>query len=158
MKFGSCTRAEAFRVGRTRRLRSMLKIEMRRYRCDILGITQVRCTGSGRNVWLSIYMVRIREKWEWSRFSLEQKNQDYIAAGNGRYQPVNPRIMVARCVAQHFNISVYSASLCTYISLQRGRDWFLYETSIWRSEKDIGGIEKKDVLIISGDWNANLKR
>lgn len=80
-----------------------LKMEMKRYRCDILGIAEMRWTGTGEMDGCSVIWSGDETKHEAGVGFL--LNKKAIGAMLG-YKPVSDRIIVARFQAQPFNISV----------------------------------------------------
>ena len=117
--------------------------EIEKYRCDILGIAEMRWTGlgeiNGREV------IRSGEKKEYSRgvgFLLSPRAKAALAG----YKPVNSRIMAARFKGKPLNISVVQVYAPTADCPEEEINDF-YE----KLEETITELPRKDNKIITGD-------
>ena len=126
----------------------LLRNEMKRFRYDIVGISEVRWTGKG-----------------------ETSNRDFIWSGEGKthvrgvgmllsdrarkaligYNPVNSRVITARFDAAPYKITVIHAYAPTMASSDEDIEAFY---SIL--EDALAKVHKKDIIIITGDWNAKI--
>ena len=126
----------------------LLKEEMKRYRCDILGLSEVRWTGAGEVNGCEMI---------WSGDETEhQRGVGFLLNSRARmallgYKPVNARMIVARFSGQPFNISVIQVYAPTTDSTEEEIEQF-YENL----DDCLKQIPKKDVRVIMGDWNAKI--
>jgi hypothetical protein len=126
----------------------LLRNEMKRFRYDILGISEVRWTGKG-----------------------ETSNRDFIWSGEENthtrgvglllndkarkaligYNPISSRVITARFNATPFKLTVVHAYAPTSASSDEEIDAFYNSL-----EDTLSKIHKKDIIIITGDWNAKV--
>ncbi|CAF3402770.1 unnamed protein product [Rotaria sp. Silwood1] len=126
----------------------LLRNEMKRYSYDVIGISEVRWTGKG-----------------------ETTNGDFIWCGNDNthnkgvgmllstrarkalmsYNPINPRLITARFKATPFNITIINVYAPTSDATENDIEAFYSNL-----EDAIGKTPKKDILILTGDWNAKV--
>ena len=126
----------------------LLNMEMERYRCDILGIAEMRCTGAGEMDGCSVIWSGDETKHEAGVGFLLNKKARGAMLG---YKPVSDRIIVARFQAQPFNISVIQIYAPTSDSTQEEVDTFYGSLLQTMTE-----ISRRDILVIGGDWNAKV--
>ncbi|CAF0874075.1 unnamed protein product [Adineta steineri] len=126
----------------------LLRNEMKRYKYDIIGISEVRWTGQG-----------------------ETSNGDFIWCGESNthtkgvgmllsvkarkallsYNPINSRLITARFTATPFNLTVINVYAPTSEASMDDMEKF-YDNL----EEAVANTPKKDILIITGDWNAKV--
>lgn len=126
----------------------LLKTEMKRYRCDILGLAEMRWTGSGEIAGGEVIWSGDEKKHEAGVGFLLSKRARQALLG---YRPVNARIMVARFEANPFNISVIQVYATTADSSEEESELFYNDLT-----KTIQELPKRDIWIITGDWNAKI--
>ena len=126
----------------------LLREEMKAYRCDILGLSEMRWTGAGElNGGEVIWSGEEKEHYRGVGFLLSEKAKAALAG----YKSVNSRIIVARFNGQPLDISVIQAYAPTADSSEQEIDVF-YE----KLEQTLKELPKKDVKILLGDWNAKI--
>ena len=126
----------------------LLRNEMKRFRYDIIGISEVRWTGKG-----------------------ETLNRDIICSGEDKahvrgvgmllndkarkapigYNPVSSRIITARFDATPCKITVIYAYATTLASSDED-----IETFYNILEDTLAEVHKKDIIVITDDWNAKI--
>ena len=126
----------------------LLRNEMKRYKHDVVGITEVRWMGKG-----------------------ETSNGDFIWSGEDNthtkgvgmllsikprkalmgYNPINSRLITARFNAAPFNITIINVYAPT---AEAAEDEI--ETFYDNLEDAMARTPKKDMLIITGDWNVKV--
>lgn len=126
----------------------LLKEEMKRYRWDILGLSEVRWTGSGEVNGCEMI---------WSGDDTEhQRGVGFLLSSRARmallgYKPVNSRMIVARFSGQPFNVSVIQVYAPTADKTEEEIEQF-YENL----DDIMKQLPKKDIKVIMGDWNAKI--
>ncbi|CAF3366853.1 unnamed protein product [Rotaria sp. Silwood2] len=126
----------------------LLRHEMNRYRYDIIGISEVRWTGKreiprGDFIWSGENSNHIRGVG----ILLSTKAKKSLMS----YNPINSRIIMARFNATPFNVTIIHAYAPTSDSSEDD-----IETFYNCVEEAIEKVPKKDVIIITGDWNAKV--
>src|SRR6218665_1611296 len=126
----------------------LLQEEMRRYRCDILGISEMRLTQSDE-------LEGGNTIWSWHEHN-HKEGVGFILSNKAKrallgYKPVNERILIARFQAQPFNIAAIQVYAPTSESSDEEIENF-YNDLI----ETIKEVPTKDVIIIGGDWNAKI--
>jgi hypothetical protein len=126
----------------------MLQQEMKRYRCDVLGVAEMRWTKSGeiRNGEI-IWSGKDTRREAGVGFLLSRRARESLLG----YMPVNERIIMARFAAVPFNTSVIQVYAPTSDSTDDVIDQFYHDL-----KSTIQNVPKQDVLIIGGDWNASI--
>jgi hypothetical protein len=126
----------------------LLRNEMKRYRYDVIGISEVRWTGKGETA---------NGDFIWSgENNVHNRGVAMLLSTRARkalvvYNPINSRLITARFTATPFNttiINVYAP-----ISDASGEDMEAFYDDL---EHAITKTSKKDILIITGDWNAKV--
>ena len=126
----------------------LLRNEMERFRYDIVGISEVRWTGKGETS---------NRDFIWSREGKTHVRGVGMLLGNRarkslvRYNPVNSRVIMARFDAAPYKITVIHAYAPTMVSSDEDIEAFY---SIL--EGVLAKVHKKDIIIITGDWNAKI--
>ncbi|CAF4143408.1 unnamed protein product, partial [Rotaria magnacalcarata] len=126
----------------------LLRHEMNRYRYDIIGISEVRWTGKGETsrgdfIWSGENNNHIRGVG----ILLSTKAKKSLMS----YNPINSRIITARFNATPFNVTIIHVYAPTSDSSEDEIETF-YDCV----EETIIKAPKKDVIIITGDWNAKV--
>ncbi|CAM4977717.1 unnamed protein product [Rotaria socialis] len=126
----------------------LLRHEMNRYRYDIIGISEVRWTGKGETsrgdfIWSGENNNHIRGVG----ILLSTKAKKSLMS----YNPINSRIIMARFNATPFNVTIIHVYAPTSDSSEDEIETF-YDCV----EETITKTPKKDVIIITGDWNAKV--
>ena len=126
----------------------LLRHEMKRFRYDIIGISEVRWTGKGETsnadfIWSGEDNTHVRGVG----LLLSMKARKALIG----YNPINSRIITARFNAAPFKITVLHAYAPTSACSDEDIEAF-YNIL----EDTLDKIHKKDVLIITGDWNAKV--
>ena len=126
----------------------LLRNEMKRYRYDVIGISEVRWTGKGETT---------NGDFIWSGESnTHTKGVGMLLSGKARkallsYNPINSRLITARFAATPFNITVINVYAPTSEASTEDMEAF-YDNL----EQVVAKTSKKDILIITGDWNAKV--
>ena len=121
---------------------------MERYKCDILGLAEVRWTGQGEiNGGEVIWSGEDKEHARGVGFYLSKRARGAMIG----YYPVSPRIMAARFRGSPFDIAVVQIYAPTADSTEEDIEHF-YE----QLEDTMAAIPRKDVKYIIGDWNAKV--
>ena len=126
----------------------LLKLEMSRYKCDILGISEMRWskegeTPDGHTIWSGL-----PDKHEAGvGFLLSTRAKKALL----RYRPVNARIIMAQFSGQPRNITVIHA----YAPTTDAKD-DVVEEFYTKLNEIIKETNRKDILIVTGDWNAKI--
>ncbi|CAF2053541.1 unnamed protein product [Rotaria magnacalcarata] len=126
----------------------LLRYEMKRFRYDIIGISEVRWTGKGETsngdfIWSVEDSTHVRG----AGLLLSMKVRKALIG----YNPVSSRIITARFNAAPFKITGVHASAPTSACTDEGIEAF-YNIL----EDTLDKIHKKDVLIITGNWSAKV--
>ena len=126
----------------------LLRNEMRRFRYDIIGISEVRWTGKGETsdgdfIWSGEEKLHMRGVG----FLLSAKAKRALTG----YNPVSSRIISARFEAVPFNITVIH--VCAPTSASSDEDIEAFYSDI---EDTLAKTGKHDVIILTGDWNAKV--
>lgn len=126
----------------------LLREELKNYKYDVIGISEVRWTGQGET----------REKdFIWSGKENEHSGGvGMLLSPRARRSligcsPVNSRIITARFKAQPTNLTIIQVYAPTSASTEEEIDEFYNDI-----EKVIKDIPKKDLMILTGDWNAKV--
>ena len=126
----------------------LLREEMKNYQWDILGLSEVRWTKSGEINGAEMIWAGHEERHENGvGFLLSQKARKSLLG----YNPVSPRVIVARFSAKPFNISVIQVYAATSMSSEEEINDFYGEL-----EEVLNDSPKKDIKVIMGDWNAKV--
>src|ERR1700733_9163342 len=126
----------------------LLQEEMSRYRCDILGISEMRWTLAGEMEGGKILWSGGEPRHEAGvGFLLSNRERDALLG----YKPVNARIIVARFGAQPCNITVIQVYAPTAASTEEDIEAFYKKLT-----SEIEEVNKQDILILEGDWNAKV--
>lgn len=126
----------------------LLEAEMARYRCDILGISEMRWTKAGETKGGRVIWSGEPDKHEAGVGFLLNKKAKAALMG---YKPVSSRMMVARFGGQPFNITIIQVYAPTSESTDEEiEDFYTKLTEL------VEEVPVKDVLIMSGDWNAKV--
>ena len=126
----------------------LLTHEMKRFRYDIIGISEVRWTGKGETlngdfIWSGEDNTHVRE----IGLLLNTKARKALIL----YNPTSSRIITARFNAAPFKITVVHAYAPTSACSDEEIEAF-YNTL----ENALATVHRKDILIITGDWNAKV--
>ncbi|CAF2091543.1 unnamed protein product [Rotaria magnacalcarata] len=134
----------------------LLRNEMKRFRYDIIGISEVRWTGKD--------LVSDFSTWEtpngdfiWSgEESSHMRGVGFLLSTQAKkaligYNPISSRIISARFDAAPFKISVIHVYAPTSSSSEEDIDAFYNDI-----EEALTKTDKKDILILTGDWNAKI--
>ena len=126
----------------------LLRNEMKRFRYDIVGISEVRWTGKGETpsgdfIWSG------EESTHTRGVGLLLSNQAKKALIG--YNPISSRIITARFNASPFKITLIHVYAPTSSSSEDDIEAFYSDIDEVLSETD-----KKDFLILTGDWNAKI--
>jgi hypothetical protein len=118
------------------------------YKCDILGLAEMRWTGVGElNGGEVIWSGEEKNHVKGVGFLLSKRAKDAMLG----YNPVNSRIIVARFNGAPLNIAVVQVYAPTSDSTEEE-----IETFYGQLEHTIEDLPKKDVKIVIGDWNAKV--
>ena len=125
--------------------------ELSRYQWDILGLSEVRWTGSGETtteeghkIW---YSGDEKKHQHGVGFIVNKEKINCIIS----CRPVNNRIISLRVGAQPLNLTIIQVYAPT--SDYEDEDIELFYNEL---EECIKGVPKKDILIVMGDWNARI--
>ncbi|CAF0805508.1 unnamed protein product [Adineta ricciae] len=126
----------------------LLRNEMKRFTYDIIGISEVRWTGKGETpngdfIWSGEETVHMRGVG----FLLSAQAKKALIG----YNPISPRIISARFDATPFKITVIHVYAPTSASSEEDIEAFYSDI-----EKVISKTDKKDIIIMTGDWNAKI--
>ena len=126
----------------------LLRNEMRRFRYDIIGISEVRWTGKGETpagdfIWSGEEKLHMRGVG----FLLSAQAKNALLG----YNPISPRVILARFAAVPFDITVIHVYAPTSSSSDEDVEAFYSDI-----ENAIAKTGKKDVIILTGDWNAKV--
>ena len=121
---------------------------MKNYQWDIFGFSEVRWTKSGEINGAKMIWAGHEERHENGvGFILSQKGGKSLLG----YNPVSPRLIVARFLAKPLNISVIQVYAPTSMSSEEDINDFYGEL-----EEVLNDSQKKDTKVIMGDWNAKV--
>ena len=127
--------------------------EADKYQVDVLGLVEHRWAGSGHFTPSSggklIYSGRERSGQSGVAIYLSKSATKSLLG----YKPVNDRILTIRLQGQAKNITLIQAYAPTSASTEEELESF-YNTL----QKEVDSKERKDILIISGDFNAKVGR
>ncbi len=126
----------------------LLRNEMKRFRYDIIGISEVRWTGKGETpqgdfIWSGEETSHIRGV----DLLLSKQAQKALIG----YNPISSRIISARFDATPFKISVIHVYAPTSSSSEEEIEAF-YD----HIEDTLAKTDKKEIIILTGDWNAKI--
>ena len=126
----------------------LLRNEMKRFRYDIIGISEVRWTGKGETpngdfIWSGEESSHIRGVG----FLLSAQAKKALIG----YNTISSRIISARFDAAPFKISVIHVYAPTSSSSEE--DIVAFYNDI---EEALTKTDKKDIIILTGDWNAKI--
>jgi exonuclease III len=121
---------------------------MKRFRYDIIGVSEVRWTGKGETpqgdfIWSGEETSHIRGVG----LLLSKQAQKALIG----YNPISSRIILARFDAAPFKISVIHVYAPTSSSSEEEIESFYNHV-----EDALAKADKKDVIILTGDWNAKI--
>ena len=126
----------------------ILKHEIERYNCDVLGLSEMRWTGQGElNNGEIIWSGEEKRHVRGVGFYLSNKAKRALMG----YNPVNPRIMAARFRGKPLNITVIQVYAPPAESSEEEIEEF-YE----KLEDTIAEVPRKDIKVVMGDWNAKV--
>ncbi|CAF2077579.1 unnamed protein product [Rotaria magnacalcarata] len=126
----------------------LLRNEMKRFRFDVVGISEVRWTGKGET---------LRDDFIWSgENTTHMKGVGLLLSTKAKkamigYNPISSRLISARFNATPFKITVIHVYAPTSASSEDEIEAF-YDNI----EKELSRTSKKDLIIITGDWNAKV--
>ena len=126
----------------------LLRNEMKRFRYDIIGISEVRWTGKGETP---------NGDFIWSgEESSHTRGVGFLLSTHAKkaligYNPISSRIISARFDAAPFKISVIHVYAPTSSSSEEDIEAFYNDI-----EEALTKTDKKDILILTGDWNAKV--
>jgi hypothetical protein len=126
----------------------LLRNEMKRFKYDIIGISEVRWTGKGETP---------NGDFIWSgEETLHTRGVGFLLSAQAKkaligYNPVSSRIISARFDAAPFKVSVIHVYAPTSSSSEEDIEAFYNDV-----EEAIAKTDKKDVIILTGDWNAKV--
>ncbi|CAM4929837.1 unnamed protein product [Rotaria socialis] len=126
----------------------LLRNEMKRFRFDVVGISEVRWTGKGETP---------RGDFIWSgENTTHTKGVGLLLSTKAKkamigYNPISSRLISVRFNATPFKITVIHVYALTSASSEDEIEAF-YENI----EKELSRTSKKDLIIITGDWNAKV--
>ena len=126
----------------------LLRNEMKRFRYDILGISEVRWTGKGELpngdfIWLGEETSHTRGVG----FLLNTQAKKALIG----YNPISSRIILARFDAVPFRITVIHVYAPTSASSDEDIEAFYNDV-----DETLAKTDKKDIIILTGDWNAKV--
>ena len=126
----------------------LLRNEMKRFKYDIIGISEVRWTGKGETsqgdfIWSGEETSHIRGVG----LLLSKQAQKALIG----YNPISSRIISARFDAAPFKITVIHVYAPTSSSSEEDIEAFYNHV-----EDALAKTDKKDVIILTGDWNAKI--
>jgi len=126
----------------------LLRNEMKRFKYDIIGISEVRWTGKGETpngdfIWSGEETSHMRGVG----FLLSTQAKKALIG----YNPISSRIISARFDAAPFKISVIHVYAPTSSSSEEDIEAFYNDIDDTLSKTD-----KKDIIILTGDWNAKI--
>ena len=126
----------------------LLRNEMKRFRYDIIGISEVRWTGKGETpngdfIWSGEESSHMRGVG----FLLSTQAKKALIG----YNPISSRIISARFDAAPFKISVIHVYAPTSSSSEEDIEAFYNDI-----EEALTKTDKKDILMLTGDWNAKI--
>ena len=126
----------------------LLRNEMKRFRYDIIGISEVRWTGKGETP---------NGDFIWSgEETSHMRGVSFLLSTQAKkapigYNPISSRIISARFDAAPFKISVIHVYAPTSSSSEEDIKAFYNYIDDTLSKTD-----KKDIIILTGDWNAKI--
>ena len=126
----------------------LLRRESERYKCDILGLAEVRWTGKGdlnesEFIWSGENECHVRGVG----FLLSSRARQALLG----YNPVSSRIIVARFRGHPFDIACVQVYAPTAESSEEAIDDFYEQLAV-----TLESLPRKDVKIVMGDWNAKV--
>ena len=126
----------------------LLRNEMKRFRYDIIGISEVRWTGKGETpngdfIWSGEESSHMRGVG----FLLSTQAKKALIG----YNPISSRIITARFDAVPFKMTVIHVYAPTSSSSEEDIEAFYSDIEDVLSKTD-----QKDVIILTGDWNAKV--
>jgi len=126
----------------------LLRNEMKRFKYDIIGISEVRWTGKGETS---------NGDFIWSgEETLHMRGVGFLLSAQAKkaligYNPISSRIISARFDAAPFKISIIHVYAPTSASSEEDIEAFYSDI-----EEVITKTDKKDIIIMTGDWNAKI--
>jgi hypothetical protein len=126
----------------------LLRHEMKRFRYDIIGISEVRWTGKGETP---------KGDFIWSgEESSHTRGVGFLLSIQAKkaligYNPISSRIISARFDAAPSKISVIHVYAPTSSSSEEDIEAFYNDI-----EEALSKTDKKDITILTGDWNAKI--
>ena len=126
----------------------LLQEEISRFKCDILGISEMRWTMAGETNDSKVLWSGNERKHEAGvGFLLSDQARKALLG----YKPINERLIAARFSAQPFNITVIQAYAPTADSQEEAIENFYEDLTM-----SIEEVSKNDILVVIGDWNAKI--
>ena len=127
----------------------LLRNEMKRFRYDIIGISEVRWTGKGETsngdfIWSGQEKLHMRGVG----FLLGEQAKKALIG----YNPISSRVNSARFAAMPFDITV----IHTYYAPTSSSSDEDIESFYSDVEDALTQTDKKDIIILTGDWNAKI--
>ena len=121
---------------------------MKRFRYDIIGISEVRWTGKGETsngdfIWSGEEKLHMRDVG----FLLGEQAKKALIG----YNSISSRVISARFAAMPFNITVIHIYAPTSSSSDEDIESFYSDV-----EDALTQTDKKDIIIVTGDWNAKV--
>ena len=126
----------------------LLRNEMKRFKYDIIGISEVRWTGKGETP---------NGDFIWSgEENTHTRGVGLLLGTQARktligYNPVSSRIITARFDAAPFKLTVIHVYAPTSLSSEEDIEAFYSDINGALSKTD-----KKDIIVLTGDWNAKI--
>lgn len=120
---------------------------MKPYECDILGISEMRWKGKGELNNGEVIWSGGNNAMSGFGFILSQRARKALVG----YKQVNERIIVARFNGQPMHLTVIQVYAPTSNSSDEDIDEFYRQL-----EETLASINRKDVKIVIGDWNAKV--
>ena len=126
----------------------LLRNEMKRFRHDIIGVSEVRWTGKGETsngdfIWSGEEKLHMRGVG----FLLSPQAKKALIG----YNPISSRLISAKFAATPFDITVIHAYAPTSSSTDEDIESFYSDI-----EDALAQTGKKDIIILTGDWNAKV--
>lgn len=126
----------------------LLRHELKRFRYDIIGVSEIRWIGKGETA---------TGDFIWSgEENIHANGVGFLLSGKAKnaligYNPVSSRVITARFNATPFKITIIHVYAPTSASSDEEIEAFY--NSI---ENTLAKVPKKDLILMSGDWNAKV--
>ena len=121
----------------------LLRNEMKRFKYDIIGVSEVRWTENGDFIWSGEENTHTRGV---GLLLGTQVRKVFIG-----YNPISSRIITARFDAAPFKLTMIHVYAPTSLSSEEDIEAFYRDIDEALSKTD-----KKDIIILTGDWNAKI--